>query len=116
MQARDREWVITHEFAIELASGSVRKASLIARLNEVLALDSDDYTPASWAVLDSAYQNGVTVAANETATQEDVDSAASAIQFAIAALVLEIESPILLADRAYVDLGGDLYLKRASGV
>ena len=109
MRVRNRKWFIFHG----VASGSVDKAELIALLIAVQALDENDWTPESWAVLDSAYQSGVTVAADQNATQQDMNNAASAIQNAIDALVPAIENPILLADGSYIDLGSGTYLMLA---
>ena len=109
MRVRNRKWFIFHG----VASGTADKVGLIALLGAVQALDEADYTSESWAVLDNAYQNGVTVAADSNATQQAVNDAASAIQNAIDALVPAIENPILLADGSYIDLGSDTYLMLA---
>ena len=59
-------------------------------LNEAIAaaeaLDGEDYTTNSWNALTSALETAKTVAADESATQEEVDNAANALNGAKAAL------------------------------
>ena len=59
-------------------------------LNEAIAaaeaLDGEDYTTNSWNALTSALETAKTVAADESATQEEVDNAANALNNAKAAL------------------------------
>ena len=62
-------------------------------LNEAIAaaeaLDGEDYTTNSWNALTSALETAKTVAADESATQEEVDNAANALNGAKAALQIK---------------------------
>lgn len=112
MRVRARAWVVLCEWLITAAGSSVvRKAVLIAELGIVDGLDADEYTPESWSALSSAYQAGVLVNADESATQQAVNSAASAIRSARNALVAAIACAVLLADLSYIAIGATGYLR-----
>ena len=76
-------------------------------LNEAIAaaeaLDDEDYTTNSWNVLTSALETAKTVAADESATQEEVDNAANALNGAKAALQVKASEAAIDALQNVVD-------------
>ncbi len=62
------------------------KTTLEETIEEAEALNASDYTPDSWAALESALAKAKDVLANDNATQDEVDAATSALQNAIDAL------------------------------
>ncbi|MDR1219876.1 MAG: FIVAR domain-containing protein [Treponema sp.] len=63
------------------------KTALTEAIEEAAELIETDYTPNSWSVLQSALTTAQTVAANDSATQEQVTNAASALVSAINSLI-----------------------------
>lgn len=61
----------------------VNKAALEALIASAGKLDSADYTPDSWTVLEEALAKATAIIASDDATQEDVDTAVNALQAAI---------------------------------
>ena len=76
-------------------------------LNEAIAaaeaLDGEDYTTNSWNALTSALETAKTVAADESATQEEVDNAANALNGAKAALQVKASKAAIDALQNVVD-------------
>ena len=76
-------------------------------LNEAIAaaeaLDGEDYTTNSWNALTSALETAKTVAADESATQEEVDNAANALNNAKAALQVKASKAAIDALQNVVD-------------
>ena len=76
-------------------------------LNEAIAaaeaLDGEDYTTNSWNALTSALETAKTVAADESATQEEVDNAANALNGAKAALQVKASEAAIDALQNVVD-------------
>ena len=76
-------------------------------LNEAIAaaeaLDGEDYTTNSWNALTSALETAKTVAADESATQEEVDNAANALNGAKAALQVKASEAAIGALQNVVD-------------
>ena len=64
----------------------IDKSALNEAIAAAEALDGEDYTTNSWNVLASALETAKTIAADESATQEEVDNAANALNGAKAAL------------------------------
>lgn len=65
----------------------VNKNELVSSINSVKALSSDGYTTESWAALQTALEKAQTVANDSSATQDQVDSAVSALASARTGLV-----------------------------
>ena len=77
--------------AVKLVSGNVTpaeadKTALVAEIARAESLRAGDYTSASWSAMQIALNNAKTVAANTSATQAVVDSAASSLTSAISNL------------------------------
>ena len=76
-------------------------------LNEAIAaaeaLDGEDYTTNSWNVLTSALETAKTVAADENATQTEIDDAADALNNAKAALQVKASKAAIDALQNVVD-------------
>ena len=76
-------------------------------LNEAIAaaeaLDGEDYTTNSWNALTSALETAKTVAADESATQEEVDNAANALNGAKTALQVKASEAAIDALQNVVD-------------
>ncbi len=76
-------------------------------LNEAIAaaeaLDGEDYTTNSWNVLTSALETAKTVAADESATQTEIDDAANALNNAKAALQVKASKAAIDALQNVVD-------------
>ena len=71
----------------------VDKSKLEAKIAEAEALNADDYTEETWAVLVEALDAAKTTLANEEATQEEVDAALAALEEAIKGLEEKPETP-----------------------
>jgi hypothetical protein len=80
---------------------TVNKTALRAAIATALALEEENYTTASWAVLRAALAEARGVYANQEATQEEVDEALRVLLNAIANLVLvevnEVDRSVLRA-------------------
>jgi hypothetical protein len=79
------------------------KTALLSAISEALSLNETDYTTESWAVLTEVLSTAQAVAANESATQGEVDDAVAALEEAVNALVIR---PTVGAPRSG-DLNGD---------
>jgi len=64
----------------------IDKGALAARIAEARERNETDYTPESWAVLESALQDAEAVYKNDEASQEEVDNALASLEAAIAGL------------------------------
>lgn len=80
----------------------VVKTALVAALATAAALNEDDYTPDSWAVLAAAVTAGTAVNESQTVCQIDVDLATQAISVAINGLV-ETTPPTVVAAEVETD-------------
>ena len=74
------------ELRITAPAAEIDKSALNEAIASAEALDGEDYTTNSWSVLASALETAKTVAADESATQEEVDNAANALNGAKTAL------------------------------
>jgi len=66
---------------------TVDKAALGAAITAALGRQQSNYTPSSWSILESALQNAQNVFVNDSATQNEVNTAASTLQTAMTNLV-----------------------------
>ncbi len=74
--------------------GTVDITALEKLISDAEALVETEYTPASWAVLETALDNAKAVLANQAATQAQVDAAVTALQAEITGLVqADTETP-----------------------
>ena len=89
-------------------------------LNEAIAaaeaLDGEDYTTNSWNALTSALETAKTVAADESATQEEVDNAANALNGAKAALQIKASEAAIDALQNVVDKANALQEASLAGL
>lgn len=72
------------------------KTALQELVNEIQALDSQEYTSSSWANLTEQLNNAQTVLADENALQEEVDTALASLQTAL-------EDLQKVADKTYLE-------------
>ncbi|MEL7565227.1 MAG: LamG-like jellyroll fold domain-containing protein [Dehalobacterium sp.] len=84
--------VATESFEVK-RSREVNKTDLAAKIAEIGLLQESDYTAESWAALQTALQEAITVNANPDAIQQEVDTALAGLASAIAGLV-EKEPPV----------------------
>ena len=91
----------------ELRVTAPAQSSDKTKLNEAItaaeALDGKDYTTNSWNALTSALETAKTVAADESATQEEVDNAANALNSAVSALQIKASDAAMTALQNIVD-------------
>ncbi len=73
-------------YGIETNESNVNKQALIAKINEALTLNADDYTEATFTALTTALSAAQAVNAKEDATQEEVNNATTALAQAMDAL------------------------------
>lgn len=78
---------VSDSFAIYKGTPPVEKAELEYAIALASSLNPEDYTPDSWAVVDSALEHAIDVYANPDAKQSEVDEAASNLLDAIETLV-----------------------------
>jgi len=78
----------------------VNKTALNEKIAEALSLNEADFTAESWNVLEAALNNARIVAADEDATQEDVDNVLAELTEAIKGLVRtgDIQIPYYIID------------------
>ena len=72
---------------------TVDTSALEAAIGEAKALNKDDYSTASWTVLEAALANAETIAAKEDATAGEVNAALNALNGTIETLVAPGEEP-----------------------
>jgi len=70
-----------------IPTSDVDKTDLQAKVDEVIGLTEADYTPATWAAVETAMLDSVDVLSDETATQQVVDDSLTALTNAVSALV-----------------------------
>jgi hypothetical protein len=63
------------------------KTALQAEIDDVIALNEADYTPATWATLETALSAAIEVLGDAGATQTEIDNALADLTAAVAALV-----------------------------
>ena len=83
----------------------VNKAYLEAAIAAYEALNEDDYTPASWNLLNGPYVTAIDLFADDSANQADVDSATDALNTAIEELVERADFSAL---QDAIDVANDL--------
>ena len=85
--------------AIAALVAKADKTALNTAIADAQAKDAADYTPASWtdADLDAVITNAQTVAADDNATQDEVDAQITAIEDAVAKLVAKADKTALEA-------------------
>lgn len=84
--------------------------ALLEMIEKAEALNSEDYTPNSWAGLEAALSAAKAVAGDLNSLQTDIDSAAAVLEKAIADLVARADTDALDAAIAEAEaLDGDLY-------
>ena len=89
---------------------TVDKNALNAAIASAEALNGEDYTPATWAAVEEALDNAKAAAANENATQAEIDAALAALNAAVAALVTKADKTALNAAIASAEaLNGEDY-------
>ena len=86
---------------VTVAAAPVDKSVLIEKIANAEALNKDDYTEDTWAVLESALEAAKTVCDNESAIQEEIDAAVSNLDKAIAGLEKTDLSDIVIKDVKY---------------
>ncbi|MFA5585793.1 MAG: hypothetical protein WDA02_04530, partial [Saccharofermentanales bacterium] len=72
------------------------KSGLKDAIDEAILLTEDDYTGASWTLLEEALDHAQQVYADEAATQEEVDDAEEALRQAISNLVAKIVTQMVI--------------------
>ena len=75
------------------SAASVNKDALNAQIQTATSLVNTDYTPESWAAMQSALATANTIQFKSNATQSEIDSAAAALDTAIKALVKAEATP-----------------------
>lgn len=84
----------SNEICVDISSAaSVNKDALTAQIQTATSLVNTDYTPESWAAMQSALATANTIQFKSNATQSEIDSAASALDTAIKALVKAEATP-----------------------
>ena len=79
------------------------KTALNEAITAAEALDGEDHTTNSWNMLQEALANANAVAADDSATQETIDNAASALNSAISALQIKASDAAMTALQNIVD-------------
>ena len=77
---------VTPSGNVTITQPSADKSALDEAIASAEGLNSEDYTPATWADLEEALEHAQAVSGDEDATQAEVDAAKAALEEAIAAL------------------------------